>query len=83
MEKDEKDHPDSFRFTIENANFEKLALQQIIELRAQIDALIVLIIERWADSKEDAKEIARRYDELRQDATLRRLCFARYRVSSA
>lgn len=74
MEPEEPKRPDTFAFTVKtlDGDLTKLILQQMIELRATVEASSVIAIEAFAAiSGEDAVEIAKRHDELRQNFLLK------------
>lgn len=61
-----------FKFTIDANKTLPEILQLVLQLRASIDALAVLVIETTASTTHaDAVEVARRYEQMQTDFLLR------------
>jgi hypothetical protein len=73
MPKDEPRTSETFSVPLDRStNLSALILSQIVEMRADLDALIVITIEGLASlTGQDAREIASRHESVRQDFVLK------------
>jgi hypothetical protein len=72
MDQSNEKKSEDFKFTVKTTDSTALTLQQLLNLRGEVAALAVIVIEELSDATgRDVADIAARYEEARKECALR------------